>query len=131
MSNEMLTVMVVGVGLVTLVLLTYLLVQVYRVEDGARLPAKGQKQQLTTGLIFTERRPRVGVFVSAAVSRAATRGGDRRAGADADGTPSARRRCCSSSRCDSRPRRCRAAAPPSSPLDTSPRPARRDWVRGR
>jgi len=45
MSNEMLTVMVVGVGLVTLVLLTYLLVQVYRVEDGARLPAKGQKQQ--------------------------------------------------------------------------------------
>lgn len=40
MSNEFLTVMVSGVALVTLVLLTHLLVQVYRVEDGARLNSK-------------------------------------------------------------------------------------------
>jgi len=45
MSDSLITSMVVGVGTVTTVLLTYLLVMIYRVEDGARLPGKGQKQQ--------------------------------------------------------------------------------------
>lgn len=45
MSNEFLTVMVSGVALVTLVLLTHLLVQVYRVEDGARLSTKRRLEE--------------------------------------------------------------------------------------
>lgn len=45
MSNEFLTVMVSGVALVTFVLLTYLLVQVYRVEDGARLNTKRRLEE--------------------------------------------------------------------------------------
>lgn len=40
LSLSLITSMVIGVSIVTMVLLTYLLIQVYRVEDGARLPAK-------------------------------------------------------------------------------------------
>lgn len=43
MSESMITTMVVAVGTVTTVLLTYLLIEIYRIEDGARLPRKGQK----------------------------------------------------------------------------------------
>src|SRR3569833_447116 len=52
MSDSLITSMVVGVGTVTMVLLTYLLVMVYRVEDGARLPGKGLKQQLRASKII-------------------------------------------------------------------------------
>lgn len=45
LSLGVITSMVIGVSIVTMVLLTHLLIQVYRVEDGARLPAKSQKQQ--------------------------------------------------------------------------------------
>ncbi|MEK7323195.1 MAG: hypothetical protein AABZ84_08970 [Pseudomonadota bacterium] len=40
LSEGLITNMVIAVSAVTTVLLTYLLIQVYRVEDGARLPTK-------------------------------------------------------------------------------------------
>ncbi len=40
LSEGLITNMVISVAAVTTVLLTYLLVLVYRVEDGARLPSK-------------------------------------------------------------------------------------------
>jgi len=42
LSEGLITNMVISVAAVTTVLLTYLLVLVYRVEDGARLPSKRQ-----------------------------------------------------------------------------------------
>lgn len=40
LSEVLITNMVIAVAVVTTVLLTYLTIQIYRVEDGARLPSK-------------------------------------------------------------------------------------------
>ena len=41
-TEGLITTMVVVVGVIATVLTTYLLVMVYRTEDGARLPPKGK-----------------------------------------------------------------------------------------